>query len=141
MPLALANMKCWSNNCADNSDWCIQTCSLDHLQRSCLAQYRESTFGVLIESYFGCHDDPCNATCDPEQGTASDFACCCSRDLCNSIPGLTPDGDDIPHPTNPHPTPPTNHTDGTCLHTNTCTILNVVLCMFYIVYVQYVCTY
>ena len=101
---------CWSDDCADGSDWCIQLCRPD--QRSCLAQYRRNTAGRDVASYFGCHGVGCDPDCIPTVGTASDYSCCCSGDLCNSIPGLTPNGDNLTSPPNPQPTPEVDSTDG-----------------------------
>ena len=94
-----ARLKCWSSDCVDGSDWCIQTCNIT-LQRSCLAQYRQNTASQNVASYFGCHSALCNTPCVPTEGVASDFSCCCAGDLCNSIPYLTPDGDVFTAPPN-----------------------------------------
>ena len=109
-----ANRLCWSNHCL-NSEWCIQTCNLDDDELSCLAQGRVGqNDGEYIASFFGCHHAKCDPHCDPEIGDAQDFICCCSGDLCNSIQGLTPDGDDITPMTNTEPTPTINPQDGMC---------------------------
>ena len=64
-----------------------------------------------VATFFGCHHAQCDPDCDYNIGTALDFVCCCSGDLCNSIVGLTPEGDILTPSPNPMPTPPTNPLD------------------------------
>jgi hypothetical protein len=68
-----------------------------------------------VATFFGCHHAQCDPDCDYNIGTALDFVCCCSGDLCNSIVGLTPEGDILTPSPNPMPTPPTNPLDNTAV--------------------------
>jgi activin receptor type-2B len=101
------SLHCWSNFCGNGNDWCIEKCphSEENGQMSCLAQYRRLINGTDIASYFGCHHVPCSQECVPKQGLSHSFSCCCSGDLCNSIPALTPTGDTMTPPTNPSDPP------------------------------------
>ena len=114
---ATANLFCWSNQCANGSDWCFQTCNYDFdgdkEQESCLAQYRRLADGTDVASYFGCHQYSCNEEhCVPTEGSTHDFSCCCSKDLCNSIPDLTPTGETPTGPSNPSEPPSIDPHDG-----------------------------
>ena len=122
---AEANLLCWTNYCTNGSDWCLQTCSQDHVQRSCLAQYRLDEEGKNVASYFGCHSVPCSHECVPIEGSSHDFSCCCSGDLCNSIPGLTPTRETPTGTYNPSEPPSIDPHDGACVsascrHYNVC---------------------
>ena len=120
-----ANRVCWSTDCVTGDDWCIQTCSLDHDEFSCLALYRRNTAGENVASFFGCHNNPCDKECDPlpVEGVASNFACCCSGDLCNVVPGLTPTGDEPTAPPNPESPPTANPHDGMYMLMYMCIVL------------------
>ena len=108
---------CWTDECSNGNDWCFQTCSLETGETSCLAQYRQHGNGEIRSSWFGCHapDRPCSPDCVPVEGSASDFSCCCTGDLCNSVPGLTPTGEEPTASPNTASTPPYAPHDG--MHT------------------------
>ena len=108
-----ANRLCWTKDCASDKEWCIQSCNLENNEFSCLAQGYIDTNDEYVATFFGCHHAQCDPTCTYEIGEALDFVCCCSGDLCNSIEGLTPTGDELTPSPNPYPTPPTDPLDGT----------------------------
>ena len=111
-----ANRLCWSKNCASGEDWCMQTCDLENNELSCFAQGYVNADDEYVATFFGCHHAQCDPDCTYEIGEALDFVCCCSGDLCNSIEGLTPAGDELTPSPNPQPTPPINPTDGKYMH-------------------------
>ena len=115
------SLLCWSNQCGNGNDWCIETCphGEESGQISCLAQYRRLINGMDIASYFGCHHAtvPCSHECVPSEELSHSFICCCSGDLCNSIPALTPTGDTITPPTNPSDPPTVDPHDSTLTST------------------------
>lgn len=86
------SLMCWQNSNSVDNPWDIQECDTTvGNETTCLAQYRVHN-GVQRPSYFGCHtpNTPCSRLCSVTEGQSNDYSCCCSGDLCNSVPGLTP---------------------------------------------------
>ena len=101
---------CWTNNCL-TPGWCIQSCT--DMEISCLALFRENIDGERLPSFFGCYTTITSSPgeCNPVEREVNDFGCRCSGDLCNSIPELTPDGDDPTPVLNPSNPPPVDEND------------------------------
>lgn len=94
---SVTSLMCWQySGCSSTQSddhWNIRKCVGN--ETTCLAQYRMHN-SVQIPSYFGCHTakTPCNHYCKPTEGQNNDYSCCCSGDLCNSLPVLTPNRSD-----------------------------------------------
>lgn len=90
------SLMCWQNTYSADNPWRIQECDIAAgNETTCLSQYRIHN-GVQIPSYFGCHtpNTPCNRLCRVTEGQSNDYSCCCSGDLCNSLPEITPNASD-----------------------------------------------
>ena len=90
---ASLSLQCWNQN-TDQGSLYIQTCTAN--QTSCVASYHVEG-DITTPTYFACISPASSRLClhqecNPMGASSSGniYSCCCRGDLCNTVPGLTP---------------------------------------------------
>ena len=88
---ASLSLQCWNQN-TDQGSLYLQMCTTN--QTSCVASYHVEG-DITTATYFACSSPASSRSClhqecNPMGASGNIYSCCCRGDLCNTVPGLTP---------------------------------------------------